>query len=70
MGKVSAQVQWPRWVIYIGIAQEQSMLAKIVCKGIVPHAYMLAVLVQTDRILIFSRGLIGLVGVLGSSHVW
>jgi hypothetical protein len=70
MGKVSAQVQWPRWVIYIGIAQEQSMLAKIVCTGIVSHPYMLSLLAQTDKTLIFSRGLIGLVGVLGSSHVW
>ena len=48
MGKVSAQVWWPRRSIYICLAHQQSMCTNIVCTGIVRHNYMVAV-VGTNR---------------------
>jgi hypothetical protein len=46
------------------------MLTNIVCIGIVPHTYMVAVVGQNRQTLTFSRGLIGLLRAPGSSTVW
>ena len=43
MGKVSGQEWWPSRSIYIGLAHQQSMCTNIVCTGIVPHTYIVAV---------------------------
>ena len=43
MGKVSAKVWWPNRSIYICLAHQQSMCTNIVCTGIVPHTYIVAV---------------------------